>query len=531
MKKQVLEKLKSVSRFWWIFLAVLVVGIFLRTYNFHDWLRFNADQGRDSELVSSVVEGKASWPLLGPKAGGTEFKLGSAFYDIEIVSAKIFGDYPDKMAYPDLFTGILCIPLLFFFLRKYFDQKISLALVAIFAVSNYAIRYARFAWNPNSTPFWTILALYAISEVISVRQNRKYLWSVIAGVAIGVGVQLHTTLLLFLPATAIVVFGFLAFKNVKILKYFFVILAVSLFLNIPQFISLDQTGGRNFYAFFEGAKTKQNAESTLTNNVLHGTSCWVQGNMDIISGYEISDKCSFTPGANVGDTMAFLLGFVFVLGGTILGFQYLRGEKDEDRKLFLSLVSVFVGISFVIFLKLAFELSVRFYLVLIFLPFLLLGFWIQFLREKYADHCDQILLITAILLVCSNLFFVQNYFAGLANYANKGGGDINITILSEAEQYSQFIVANSGGANQLYLDGDAKFLFKAFKPIKYLVGKSNMDLQQVNVKVLPKGPYFYIGSSKDMVKMLNDPSVKILESKVYGQFTIVLKQQNNVSVQ
>ena len=102
-----------IPSYFWIVVLILIVGIFLRTYNFHNWLRFNADQGRDSEVISRVVEENSAWPLLGPKAGGTEFKLGPAFYYFEIVSAKIFGDYPDKMAYPDLLTSVLSIGLLF----------------------------------------------------------------------------------------------------------------------------------------------------------------------------------------------------------------------------------------------------------------------------------------------------------------------------------------------------------------------------------------------------------------------------------
>lgn len=530
MQNNILIKLKSISRFWWIFLAILVIGIFLRTYHFHDWLRFNADQGRDSELVSNVIDGKESLPLLGPKAGGTEFKLGPAFYYLEIASAKIFGNTPDKMAYPDLFTGIFCIPLLFFFLRKYFEKNISLALVAIFTVSNYAIRYARFAWNPNSTPFWTMLALYAIAEIISQKNNRKYLWAIVSGVAVGIGVQLHTTLLLFLPLTITVVFGYLALKNIKVLKYFFVILAMSLLLNTPQLLSEYQTGGKNFYAFFGGIKTKQNAESSLVNNAFHGSSCWVQGNLDIISGYEISDKCSFTFGTHIKDTLAFLLGMVFVLGGTILGYQYLRKEADTDRKSFLGLVSVFMGVSFFIFLKLAYELSVRFYLILIFLPFILLGFWIQFLKEKFHKRYASILLTASITLIFSNLFFVQKSFAGLANYGNKGGGDVNVTILSEAEMFSQFIVDNLNSKKDVYLDGNGTFLFKAYKPIKYLAQKSNVNLMLINKKTPPTDPYFYIGSSNESDKIFKDPNVKVIKYKNYGEFTILLIKTTQASL-
>jgi 4-amino-4-deoxy-L-arabinose transferase-like glycosyltransferase len=514
---------KKISRFTLIFIVLLLVGILLRTYNHHQWLRFNADQGRDSEVVSSVVEGRDAWPLLGPKAGGTEFKLGGAFYYFEIVSAKVFGNYPDKMAYPDLVTGILCIPLLFFFLRKYFEKNVSLALVAIFAVSNYAIRYARFAWNPNSTPFWTLLSLYAIHEVICEKKNAKFAWATLAGIAIGIGMQLHTTLLLFLPITTIIIFGYLAIKNVKILKYFVVILAMAIFMNAPQLMGEFQSGGRNVKAFFDGMRIKQHAETSTASKVVRATSCWVQGNLDIISGYEIDDKCSFSVGRNFGNTLAFLLGFIFVLGGTLLGFKYFSKEQNADKKLFLLTVTVFTSVSFLVFVKLAFELSVRFYLILIFLPFLLLGFWIKFLSEKFPKRGMIILIGFSVLLIFSNLFFVQQYFKGLSNYDKKDGGDGAITILGEAEAFSNFIVANST-QNKAYLDGDGKILFKAFKSIKYLAAKSKIEVLEIGKKNQPQGPYFYLGTTKDKERIVKDGAFNVLKYQDYGSLVIMLLQ-------
>jgi 4-amino-4-deoxy-L-arabinose transferase-like glycosyltransferase len=521
MKEFISQKIKNIPKAAWILLAILLVGFFLRTYNFHDWLRFNADQGRDSELVSSVVDGKVVWPLLGPKAGGTEFKLGGAFYYFEIVSAKIFGNAPDKMAYPDLLSGLLCIPLLFFLLRKYFDQKISLTLTAIFAVSNYAIRYARFAWNPNSTPFWTMLALYAMHKVVAEKSQRKALWAIVCGLAIGVGVQLHTTLLLFLPITTIIVFGYLAIKNIKIVRYFFIILVFSLLLNAPQLFGEYQSGGKNIQAFFGGVKTKQATESNFFDNALHGASCWVQGNLDIISGYEISDKCSFTLAAHKSDTLAFLLGLIFVVGGTILGFQAIRQEKDDEKQKLLFVLGVFMGVTFLVFLKLAFELSVRFYLILIFLPFFLAGFWLEFLKKKFQTKYTSLLLFGAIILIGGNLFFVQKYFAEFAAYGKGKGGNMDITILSEAETFARFILANSSDPKNAVIEGDAKFLFKAYKPVRYLVGRSGLELSQVNKKAPLPAQYFYLGTVKDREKFLKDPNVKVLQFQDYGDFAIL----------
>ena len=54
--------LKRVPKHLWILSAIILVGIFLRTYNFHDWLDFGSDQAKDAAIVSAVVENKAPWP-------------------------------------------------------------------------------------------------------------------------------------------------------------------------------------------------------------------------------------------------------------------------------------------------------------------------------------------------------------------------------------------------------------------------------------------------------------------------------------
>jgi hypothetical protein len=178
----------------------------------------------------------------------------------------------------------------------------------------------------------------------------------------------------------------------------------------------------------------------------------------------------------------------------------------------------------------AFELSMRFYLILIFLPFVLLGFWIQLFRKKFSVRYASILLIVAVLPIFSNLFFVQKYFAALANYGNMGGGSVDVVILKEAEVFSQFIVNNSNNAPDAYIGGDGKFLFKGYKSIKYLVGRSNIDLKMADKKSQLPGQYFYVASLKKKDKILNDKSIRVLEYKDFGSFSMLLVQ-NSESLQ
>jgi len=90
MFKSVLEnivtKLKNNRRLVLLFCGIFLVGIFLRTYHFRQWLYFYPDQARDLMLTQDVLAGKAAWPLLGPIAASTPFKLGPIYYYFQIIS-------------------------------------------------------------------------------------------------------------------------------------------------------------------------------------------------------------------------------------------------------------------------------------------------------------------------------------------------------------------------------------------------------------------------------------------------------------
>ena len=155
--ERLINKLKSISQYAWILMLIILVGTFLRTYHFHDWLTFNPDQARDAMIVDNVLQGNKSLIMLGPEAGNTRFDLGPWFYHLEILSAKIFGNQPSKLAYPDLLLAILTLLLFYLVIKRYFNQKISLILTFFLSISYFMIRYSRFAFNPNSIPFFLII--------------------------------------------------------------------------------------------------------------------------------------------------------------------------------------------------------------------------------------------------------------------------------------------------------------------------------------------------------------------------------------
>ncbi|MFZ2226655.1 MAG: glycosyltransferase family 39 protein [Candidatus Moraniibacteriota bacterium] len=476
-----INKFLACKKYLWIVLiAITVIGIFFRTYNFHDWLPFNMDQGRDAILIGSVANGTRPLPLLGPEAGGTDFYLGPMPYYFQIISVKLFGNSPDKMAYPDLFSSILCIPLLFFFLRKYFNLKISLALTTLFSLSTYAITISRFAWNPNSTPFWTILGFYGILNVLSQKNTSRLFWAIIAGLAIGVGVQLHTTFLLFFPLTTIVLFAILFARKINLLKYFFIILAVSLILNIPQFIGEYRTHGHNTAEFFKGIQNKPVHTTSLSKNIMRNSSCWIESGIVILSGYEISGACEISTRDNLVDLGLFVIGIVFTFGGILLGIRYLRQEKDEDKKYFLTIIFLYLAVAYLIYIPLAQTLSTRYFVMLIFFPFIFLGLWIKFLAEKLSKNAAYFLLIFLLLLFTTNSYFNWKAFNTFSNYEKGNESNIGNVTLKEMEGISQFIISNSAGEKEVYLTGNKRYLFKSINSIRFLVEKSGTKLIEID---------------------------------------------------
>lgn len=502
----------------WIILAVIVfaLGIFFRIYHFHDLLRFNADQARDASIASAVVENKAPLPLLGPKAGGTEFKLGPAFYYFQIASAKIFGNYPDKMAYPDLLFSILAIPLLYFFLREYFDKKTALGLTAIFAFSVFAIKYSRFAWNPNSAPFWSMLFLYAMAKISSIKKE-DWKWGIVAGVAMGVGVQLHTLLLIFLPITALLILGYLLVKKKKVFKTVLIVFAMAIILNIPQFANEYITKGGNAKAFFGGVSTKSEKVS-IFQKVTKGTVCFAQGNAYIVSGVNVSDTCETNSLQTVSGASISLLGLLIFLGGIFTGVRKLRREKDERKKTFLLVVLSYIGLAFIILVPLANEISMRFFLVLAFMPLVFLGLCLEYLAEKIKNKRYAVVFSFAVIaiLAVSNFAMASQELSKQLKYSQEPGGSLDNVSLKEIELLSSFVLSHSD-SKKIALDGSPKYISRVIKPMQYFTDKSNVELLEEKTG-LSGVPVFYIGNSSGKNKILKERIVQSYE--VFGRLSI-----------
>lgn len=509
-----------------ILMLIVLVGICLRSYNFFDWLRFNDDQVRDALIVDKMVSGD-SFPLLGPKAGGTTFNLGPAFYYIEYFSALVFGNYPDKLAYPVLIFSIFSIPLFFLIFKKIFDAKIALMLTALFSFSAFAIKYSRFAWNINLASFFILAFIYSLYRTLESDRENKFFWTVVCGIIVGIGVQIHTILLFSLPLMLLLILVYLFIKRTGDFRKVFVILAIAIILNLPMVISEIGSHGENAKAFLKGISSKSDENLSFFNKATSDVSCNIQGNSFVLSSYGNNDGCDIFAINKQVSKLAWVLNMIlsslFFLGGIFIIFWFLKRDSDLKNNTMLKLMIVYYMIAFVIFIPLAGEISLRMFLLLIFTPFAFLGFWFKLFFKKFSRKGEiASFLILALLLVSNTVFFGRTYFAIGEMYRDDqyfGGAS-----LGEMEKISRYVVENSLGSNIVSISR-----FENSKSLEYLVEKRGVDVEirSEDEEISERSFYFFVKKNdfridkkrnKDLEKdlvMFNQ-----LDSKIIGQYTV-----------
>lgn len=512
-------------------IAIFSIGIFLRAYHFHDWLDFGDDQVNDATIVGAVVDHNAPWPLLGPKMSHTgndgrkgQYHLGPMFYYFEITSAKIFGNYPDKMAYPDLLFDVLTLPLFYLFFRRFFSTNITLALTGLYVVSFYALSFSHSAWNPNSIPFFVLLFLLSLLEFLARREKTSWMWIVFLGLALGIGIQLHAILLVLLPLVAAIVFFFLLKRNWRVLTKWGAVFLITLILNAGQIASelkKNFSNTRNFFSSIQSDAGAGNGKGSFMNNIPLDISCHMQANAYILSSLG-SNECnfSFTNPArwrkiSLGSWADLLFGVLFSVFGYGFLIYNFRAEKEEKRKYFLGLVLLFVTCAFLVLLPVI-EKPFRYFLPTIFVPFLFLGFLLDYFTRKNFQKFLPLLVLIFSLLLATNYLSIQAATKELLSHTRNGQDHI---VLGETETLVNYIIArtkdNQREAYLLTSRESANF----FKPVEFIARMNQFQiLGAKGIDKIPPGKTVFYVQSSELKK--NAVSGKFKMFKNFGQVTL-----------
>lgn len=407
-----------------LFCFIIALGIFFRTYHFSDWLLFEIDQSYDTLIVSRAIEdGIENLPLLGPTAGGGRaLRLGPIFYYMEYVSAFVFGNTPTGHAMLVLILSLLSMPLFYLFIRRYFNTRVSLALLAIFSVSAYLVLYGRFSWSPNVLPFLVLLSWYALLRSVSETEAKRDRWFLLATIAITIASQIHFNAFFTIPTIAIL---FLLYKHPHFhWKTWIIAIGIVLAIYSPMMLSDWSTRGENIGFFTRKlSKTNESPLSLLTNfpkkfmtdmNYTASGYFLVNSGIDHINGKRVREY-GFQHDEHLPWRIFAIL--LFVTQMSILLWNIFT-EKTVGRKDFLILTFLWVSIPFIYFYSLissSFQIYPRFFLLLAPISIILIGLFLEKISsEKKIVRC-VILSFVVFLLLIPNLTRIRAHFETLNN--------------------------------------------------------------------------------------------------------------------
>lgn len=542
MRKKVVDLVKN-NPYLVVLALIVIFGVFLRVWNFSDWLHFELDQARDARVIDlAYKEGVENLPLLGPKAGGTFLRLGPFFYYFSYASALIFGNTPSGIAFLVAIVGILAIPMFFLFSRLYFSNKISLAITFLFSSSVFLVIYSRFSWNPNMLPFFMLLSFYALFKATNSSSSKKHWWLYLAFFSLGATTQLHFLVCLTLP---IIFFFYLIFTRPKFKIYHWLIsFLLVVVLYIPPIINDIKTGGDNISQLLEVAQEKAEKddhnvlEKIVKNYMEHSV-----GSFIMVSGLEQietpriyirKDRLDMICDDDCKENIHMgLIAVIFFSIGLLLAARFFFREKDKEKKNFLVLLFLWIIIVFGAYTPLAYRISPRFFLAIAPIPFIFLGFAMKAWNRQNWQRLVMYLLI--FLLVGINLVAIRQRFWQLSHAHSEAfyippdrilKEKTRVTLLQQNMIIEEILKIYKKNKFPIYINSDPQYR----RSFLYHLEQKNIlrdDFRNAsnNKKIYEEGNYFLIykklaDNTKEMDAYQKD--FEIIYQKQFG--TLVLYQ-------
>lgn len=184
---------------WLVVLVItLLIGAFLRLWNFDSTLQFLGDQGRDALIAKRILVDHRP-VLIGPVTSTGNMYLGPLYYYFMVPFLAMTYPSPLGPAYAVAVFSILSLFLLYYLGQELVGKRAALLGTVFFTFSSVAVTYSRFSWNPNLAPFVSVIWLWALFR--AVKKNPWYF--VLATGCVATLMQLHYVTLLTLPVTGI----------------------------------------------------------------------------------------------------------------------------------------------------------------------------------------------------------------------------------------------------------------------------------------------------------------------------------------
>lgn len=198
---------------------ILSLAAFFRLYNLDKVYGFYGDQGQDLLAVNRWIEG-GPIPLVGILTSIGSFHMPPLYYYLITPFVYVFGKSPMSPVYLFITLGLGLIALTFFLLNKFTDYTTAYIGSLLIALSPHAVFTSMGAYSPNLEIFFSVALLFSIIKFID---TGKYYYAFLIYFFIGIGLQMHYTLLSLLSIATIMI---IIFKRQPLFKIKFWVAAL-----------------------------------------------------------------------------------------------------------------------------------------------------------------------------------------------------------------------------------------------------------------------------------------------------------------
>ena len=316
-------------------LFLLAITVFLRFYNLRDTLMFQGDQGRDALVVSEIF--RHNDPVfIGPVTSIGNMYLGPFYYYFMLPFLLL--TYPDPMGpvYAVALLSVITVFLLFYTAVRVFSKSTALWASLFFALSASVVALARFSWNPNIAPFFSVIMFLA--SYLAWYRNPRY-WLVVA-LCFSFLVQLHYVTLLSGVAAAIIFLAQFAKQQKQrpaLIRQLILSILIVIFSFSPLFLFDLKHDGLNTKSFVSIVTEKESFDLHRKKDRVGLNSVYKLVTVDL---KEKASKVLFEPSFGVSSLNH---PFLFVTVLLLAIYLFKRGKRQNVAEMML-LVYLGVGI-------------------------------------------------------------------------------------------------------------------------------------------------------------------------------------------
>ncbi|MDW8145867.1 MAG: glycosyltransferase family 39 protein [Roseiflexaceae bacterium] len=449
---------------WWkIYLGLVLLVSGVLRLGFLSMMEFRHDSAYWALEGYRILQGNY-YPLIGQQVGSVQSPLynGPALSYITAAIFAVFGYQPIAVAAFIALLNVLGVYIVYLLGNCLYSRNVGLILATLASVSPWMVLYGRMFWPQSLFPFLIPLAFLFLIRAL---ETDKIVYYVLFGVLLGLGVQLHLSVL------ALVGTGFLVLLIYSKTRLKSLVYAPSIALGYIPNIIYDLTSN---FVHIRGIVSLPSIHSTDEPRVVHfAKTIWNFTNVLSGQGMWVSklSKSQYLPSV-IDWTQGILYSLIFTACLILIFYNAIRYTEGSWRNVRISYKDAVVLLFLLLPLAYLFfsesPIQRHYFLFLYPMPLLVIARGLELWRlqfsPKYGISKANLFVFAIIPILCSLNLVTLGY--GYHFLEKTGGQGEYGTVLSDKQRVVNYIIEHSGGQYKVDLDGVQEllpyvFLFQA----------------------------------------------------------------------